>query len=89
MYKFLKIAAFCFVCLIFLFSVATSDVSGNEKSFTDVTPDMTFFPYIEAIYAEGITVGYGDGTFGPNDTLTRGEMAAFLTRALGLHHPDE
>ena len=41
-------------------------------------------PAIEAIAAEGITLGCGDGLFCPNDGVTRGQMAAFLVRALGL-----
>ena len=57
----------------------------DNPSFTDVSPGMQFFPYIEAIYSGGITTGYGDGTYRPRDTVTRGQMAAFLSRALGLH----
>jgi|GEM_PF-4420256 len=37
---------------------------------------------IGAILAEGITGGFPDGTFRPEDTLTRGQMASFLVRAL-------
>lgn len=55
-------------------------------TFSDVTPPMQFFPYIEALAAAGITTGYGDGTFRPDQVVTRGQMAAFLARALGLHH---
>ncbi len=42
---------------------------------------------IEAIAAEGITLGCNppDNTiFCPGDSVTRGQMAAFLARALGL-----
>ena len=57
----------------------------DNPSFTDVNPNMQFFGYIEAIYAEGITTGYDDDTYRPNDPVNRGQMAAFLSRALGLH----
>jgi hypothetical protein len=40
---------------------------------------------IEALAASGITGGFGDGTFRPDNFVTRGQMAAFLARALGLH----
>ncbi|HSJ35157.1 MAG TPA: GerMN domain-containing protein [Acidimicrobiia bacterium] len=43
--------------------------------------------YIEAIAAEGITRGCNPPTndrYCPSDPVSRGEMAAFLTRALGL-----
>jgi len=39
---------------------------------------------IEAIAAEGITSGCGTLTFCPNAAVTRGEMAAFLSRGLDL-----
>ena len=40
---------------------------------------------IEEIAARGVTVGCGDGrNFCPNDPVSRGEMAAFLTRVLNL-----
>ena len=58
------------------------------QTFSDVSPTLQFFPYIEALASSGITTGYGDGTFRPNQFVTRGQMAAFLARALGLHHPD-
>ncbi len=40
--------------------------------------------YIEALVAEGITTGCGDGLFCPDDPVSRGQMAAFLNRALPL-----
>jgi len=58
------------------------------STFSDVSTTMQFFPYIEALAASGITTGYGDGTFRPDQGVTRGQMAAFLARALGLHHHD-
>jgi hypothetical protein len=39
---------------------------------------------IEAIAAEGITRGCDVDRFCPEDSVTRGQMAAFLVRALGL-----
>jgi hypothetical protein len=43
-----------------------------------------FEPSIEAIAADGVTGGCGGGRFCPTDPVTRGQMAAFLVRALGL-----
>ncbi len=40
--------------------------------------------YIEALVAEGITSGCGEGLFCPDESVTRGQMAAFLNRALPL-----
>jgi hypothetical protein len=39
---------------------------------------------IDRIAAMGITLGCAEGMFCPHDPVTRGEMASFLTRAMGL-----
>ena len=54
-------------------------------TFGDVPTTHPFFRSIEALSASGITQGCGNGNFCPNGNVTRGEMAAFLARALGLH----
>jgi hypothetical protein len=57
-------------------------------TFTDVPASHPYFRAIEALAASGITGGCGAGNFCPNQNVTRGEMAAFLARALGLHFPN-
>ena len=53
--------------------------------FTDVTSDMWSCKYIKRLEELGITIGYGDGRYGPYDFVTRDQMAAFLSRAfLGM-----
>jgi hypothetical protein len=56
-------------------------------SFDDVPTTHPFFPFIEALYAAGITGGCGNDNFCPDQPLTRGQMAVFLSVALGLHWP--
>lgn len=48
------------------------------------TVGSVFAADIEALAAAGITRGCGPGLFCPDRTVTREEMAAFLSRALGL-----
>jgi hypothetical protein len=55
--------------------------------FTDVPTSHPFFQYIEALYQSGITAGCGGGNFCPDGPLTRGQMAVFLAKALGLQFP--
>jgi D-alanyl-D-alanine carboxypeptidase len=43
-------------------------------------------PNINRLFAAGITGGCADGRFCPDGLVTRGQMAAFLVRALGLRH---
>lgn len=54
-------------------------------TFDDVPTSHLFFQQIEVLVDSGITAGCGGGDFCPNAPLTRGQMAAFLAKALGLH----
>jgi hypothetical protein len=53
-----------------------------EDTFTD-DDGRIFEADIERLAAAGITRGCSDGLFCPTDAVSRGEMAAFLHRALG------
>jgi len=57
-------------------------------SFGDVSAAHPFFQHIEALFGSGITAGCGSGNFCPDRVVTRGEMAVFLAKALGLHWPN-
>jgi hypothetical protein len=59
----------------------------QTATFADVPTDHIFFQYIEALAASGITGGCGPGIFCPDAPVTRGQMATFLAKALGLHWP--
>ena len=61
-----------------------SPAPGTAR-FTDVPTTHAFFQYIEALAAAGITAGCGGGNYCPDAAVTRGQMAVFLARALGLH----
>ena len=54
-------------------------------TFNDVPTSDPGFQYIEALAASGITAGCGGGNYCPDATLTRRQMAVFLSKALGLH----
>ena len=58
-------------------------------SFSDVPVGYVFYEDIEWLLAEGITEGCDpEGTmFCPTEPVTRGQMAAFLVRYLGLTDP--
>ncbi len=60
----------------------------SVATFSDVPVGSIYFPFVEALYASGITAGCGGGNFCPNSPLTRGQMAVFLATALGLHWPN-
>ncbi|HZD21826.1 MAG TPA: S-layer homology domain-containing protein, partial [Acidimicrobiia bacterium] len=52
-----------------------------QGTFPDVAEGAWFTPYVETLAAEGITTGYKDGTYRPDSTVSRAEMAVFLIRA--------
>lgn len=54
---------------------------GTTPYFLDVSSSHWAFGYIQKLKELGITTGYSDGTFRPENFVTRAEMAAFLYRA--------
>jgi S-layer family protein len=57
----------------------------GTATFTDVPTTHLFYQYVEALAASGITSGCGGGNFCPDAAVTRGQLAVFLSKALGLH----
>jgi hypothetical protein len=57
-------------------------------TFGDVPTTHPQFKFVEALAAAGITGGCGGGNYCPDSPLTRGQMAVFLSAALGLHWPN-
>jgi hypothetical protein len=61
------------------------DVGAVETPdpFADVGAASPFFAEIAWMDADELSSGYGDGTYKPEDEVTRGAMAAFLYRTAG------
>jgi len=59
----------------------------GTATFGDVPTSHPFFQYVEALAASGITGGCGSGNYCPDAPVTRGQMAVFLSKALGLQWP--
>lgn len=55
-------------------------VSSDGKLFTDVADSAWYTPAIAWAATNGIVVGYGDGLFGPDDAITREQLAVILWR---------
>lgn len=52
--------------------------------FTDVDPAHFAYDAIINLYERNIISGYGNGKFGPNDSVTRGQAAKMLAQVLEL-----
>jgi hypothetical protein len=50
-------------------------------SFSDVPSNQPFYFFVESLWHRGVTAGCGAGLFCPGDTVTRAQMAAFVSRA--------
>ena len=55
-------------------------------AFPDVSDSHWAAPEIKILSEQGVIVGYPDGTFKPDDNVTRAEFAAMAIRALGQQH---
>ena len=49
--------------------------------FSDVPEGSTFYAYIHGLACAGVISGYSDGTFRPNDNVTRGQAAKILANS--------
>ncbi|GKV70607.1 hypothetical protein NCCP2716_31050 [Sporosarcina sp. NCCP-2716] len=56
----------------------------RNTKFKDVGKDYGASGYIAAAADRGLINGYADGTFRPNNKITRGDMAIILERSYGL-----
>jgi glucose/arabinose dehydrogenase len=54
-------------------------------TFSDVPPNSTFYPYVRCLACLGIISGYPDGTFRPNNNVTRGQIAKIVSNAAGFN----
>ena len=73
------------------FLVRAIGEEGNLPAYSGLFPDVPagawFAPYVERLVALGITQGFPDGTFRPNQSVTRAQMGAFLVRAFEFATP--
>ncbi|MBL0386933.1 S-layer homology domain-containing protein [Tumebacillus sp. ITR2] len=64
-------------------STPTQTTYAQTPTFTDIS-DSYASTEIQALAAQGVIGGYGDGTFHPTSTMTRDEFASILAHAMQL-----
>ena len=64
----------------------STDPVGSDTRFADVDSDEWWTPYVERLAELGVTTGCATGParYCPHDSVTRAQMATFLTRAFDL-----
>ena len=70
------------VAMIFARLSINQSVSGAPK-FTDVKPGDWYRRAVDIVARQGVVKGYEDGTFRPNQPITRREFAAIAARYAG------
>jgi len=65
-------------------AVLSLDNSNAGNAFADVNTSDWYSSYISSAVRAGIINGYSDGTFKPNSSISRLEMAVIAGRALKL-----
>ncbi|WP_339264491.1 5'-nucleotidase C-terminal domain-containing protein [Solibacillus sp. FSL W7-1472] len=78
MYSATALAAFTAV------AVGATGVMAEETIFTDVSASHPYAEGINSLTSAGIVKGFGDGTFKPDATVTRGQAAKMIAGALKL-----
>jgi hypothetical protein len=73
------------VFLLNTMGITPSAIDGSHP-FSDVTGHWAEI-FIEELYDQGITGGYPDGTYRPENQVTRAEMAVFLVNAFNIPSP--
>lgn len=58
--------------------------SGYSKAFTDVEADAWYYDAVSLLAGKGAISGYTDGTFLPNNSITRAEFVTLVVRYAGL-----
>lgn len=62
--------------------VAWLPAARAQSPFSDVPEDYWAFPWIREAAETGLVRGYWDGTYHPEDTVTRAQMAVYIVRLL-------
>ena len=76
---------FILFIVLFVFFLSGFSVNATPDSFSDLQPTHRFYEEMVFLEAEGIITGYPDGTYRPNEEVTRAAAAIMIGRALGLN----
>jgi hypothetical protein len=68
-------------------ATTTASPTPCAISFSDVPVGSTFYTFVRCLACMGIVGGYQDGTFRPNNNVTRGQIAKIVSNAAGFNEP--
>lgn len=76
-----KIISALALCLTIVMTICTG---AQAAMFSDITVSTPYKDAIITLSTLGLIKGYEDGTFRPDNTITRAEFTVMVTRALGV-----
>ena len=88
------LAYFAVLCLMLSCQVITVSAEETQtavvenNAFSDVDATTEVGKDIYKLYHAGIISGHGNGTFAPNDPVTRAQLCKMVNNILGLTEPD-
>lgn len=70
------------IALVAVLAMTVSTVAF-ASNYSDVTEDSAYYTAVETLSKLGVVTGYEDGTYKPEESVTRAEMAALIARIQG------
>lgn len=67
-----------------ILSTSLNLTEQRDFIFKDVPKSSEYYPYVSRLATSAITYGRGDGTFGLHENVSRGHMAAFVSRGINM-----
>lgn len=74
--------------VVVLTKAKTTKTSDSAKSFSDLKENSWYSEAVEIATSNGIINGYPDGTFKPNNPITRAEASAIISNSNNLNQED-
>jgi hypothetical protein len=68
-------------------TTSTATATACPIQFSDVPPGSAFYPFVRCLACRHILSGYPDGTFRPNNPMTRGQLSKVVSNAAGFDEP--
>jgi len=69
---------------ISLLNLGYTVYAAQSFEFTDVNPGDWYYQYVTFAKSKGFVTGYSDGSFHPNDPITRAEAVVLITQIAGI-----
>lgn len=66
-------------------SVITPAMTEASVKFKDLDPRAYYYQPVLQLAERGVLAGFGDGTFRPNSSVTRGQAAIMIAKSVGLN----